>query len=65
MSNPNRENDGGCAEPEISKHVPKNVSVTSPDHRPSNEALAGKTFLGGSPQGREAQPKPKHDGWTY
>jgi hypothetical protein len=59
-NNPNGGSKG--ADSAISKLVPENVSVTSPDHQPENRALAGKTFLGGSPAGREAKPQPKIDG---
>ena len=59
-NNPNGGSKG--ADSAISKLVPKNVSVTSPDHQPSNEALSGGKFLAGSPAGREAKPRPKIDG---
>lgn len=61
--NPNNPNQGGCDEPDIHKHVTKNVSVTSPDHAPTNKALGGSKFLEGSPKGREANPKPQAKGW--
>lgn len=60
--NPNNPNKGGCDEPELRKHVPSQVTVTSPDHKPSNAPLSGPTFLAGSPKGREANPRPKIDG---
>jgi hypothetical protein len=59
-NNPNGGSKG--ADSAISKLLPTGVTATSPDHQPENRALAGKTFLGGSPAGREAQPKPKIDG---
>ena len=46
----------------IRKMVPRQVTVTDPDHRPQNEKLPGKQFLEGSPKGREANPRPKRDG---
>ena len=60
--NPNNPNTGGCSEPELSKHVPTKVSVTSPDHQPTITPFSGPTFEPGSPAGREAQPRPKIDG---
>lgn len=47
---------GGTGDSAISKNVPPNVSVTSPDHTPDSSFLPGPTFLPGSPAGREAQP---------
>lgn len=60
--NPNNPNGGGVGDSEIRKIVPTPVSVTSADQQPSEAPNTGKTFLAGSPKGREANPKPKIDG---
>lgn len=57
--NSNNPNQGGTGDSSISKNTPDGVSVSSPDQTPSAPALGGSEFLSGSPQGREAQPKPK------
>jgi hypothetical protein len=59
-NNPNGGSKG--ADSAISKMLPKGVTATSPDHGTENVRFGGKTFLGGSPKGTEAQPKPKIDG---
>ncbi len=58
--NPNIGSKG--ADSSISKMVPTQVSVTSPDLQPVNEKLGGSPFMEGSPQGREANPRPKVSG---
>lgn len=58
--NKNNPNGGGVGDSSISKMSPKGVK--SPNHKPSNPALAGSKFLAGSPSGREANPRPKIDG---
>ena len=60
--NTNNPNGGGVGDSSISKLVPKNVTVSSPDHQPSSSPLGGPTFEPGSPKGREANPRPKVDG---
>lgn len=62
MSNPNNPNTGGCAEPELAKHVPAKVTLASPDNQPTVTPFGGRTFEPGSPAGREANPRPKVDG---
>lgn len=63
--NKNNPNGGGATDESLSQHVPEKVSVTSPDHKPSNLPLGGSKFLSGSPKGREVNPKPKSEGFTY
>lgn len=63
MKNPNNQNEGGKGDSSIDRLVPSQVSVTSPDQEPITRALPGGKFLDGSPQGREAQPKPKAKGF--
>lgn len=63
--NKNNPNGGGTGDSSISKLVPKNVSVTSPDHKPANRALGGPKYLDGSPKGTEAKPNPQADGFEY
>lgn len=60
--NSNNPNQGGTGDSAISKIVTSAVSVESPDKTPETPILGGKTFVSGSPAGREAQPHPKISG---
>jgi len=58
--NPNHGHKG--ADSQIGKMVPRQVSVTSPDHQPENKKLGGSKYMEGNPVGREVNPQMKRSG---
>lgn len=63
VGNQNPNTGGSGSSNAISEIVPDKVDVTSPDNQSLNPKQGGPTFEPGSPAGREAKPKPHHDGF--